>query len=132
MRLHPLRLRDRYVDSTATSKPMTGRRPTAILQKEASMWTDMVGWLSALILILTISRQVYTQWRTKSIAGVSHWLFIGQVAASTGFVIYSVMVENWVFVVANSCILLTAVAGQCIYMRNKRFAAGTNPPRTLD
>lgn len=88
------------------------------------MLTDMVGWLSALILILTISRQVYTQWRTKSIAGVSHWLFIGQVAASTGFVIYSVMVENWVFVVANSCILLTAVVGQFIYMRNKRIASG--------
>jgi MtN3 and saliva related transmembrane protein len=87
------------------------------------MWTDMVGWLSALILILTISRQVYTQWRTKSIEGVSRWLFIGQVAASTGFVIYSFLVENWVFVVANSCILLTALAGQFIYMRNKRLAA---------
>ena len=86
--------------------------------------TDMVGWLSALILILTISRQVYTQWRTRSIEGVSHWLFIGQVAASTGFVIYSVLVDNWVFVVVNSCILLTALAGQLIYMRNKRIAAG--------
>jgi MtN3 and saliva related transmembrane protein len=97
------------------------------------MMTDMVGWLSALILILTISRQVYTQWRTRSIEGVSHWLFIGQVAASTGFVIYSVMVDNWVFVVANSCILLTALAGQLIYMRNKRFAAdgadSSRPPR---
>lgn len=88
------------------------------------MLTDMVGWLSALILILTISRQVYTQWRTRSIEGVSHWLFIGQVAASTGFVIYSVLVDNWVFVVANSCILLTALAGQLIYMRNRRLAAG--------
>lgn len=87
------------------------------------MLTDMVGWLSALILILTISRQVYTQWRTRSIAGVSHWLFIGQVAASTGFVAYSVLVDNWVFVVANTCILLTAVAGQCIYLRNKRIAS---------
>jgi MtN3 and saliva related transmembrane protein len=87
------------------------------------MWTDMVGWISALILILTISRQVYTQWRTKSIEGVSHWLFIGQVAASTGFVIYSFLVENWVFVVANVCILMTAVAGQLIYMRNKRMAS---------
>ena len=92
------------------------------------MLTDMVGWLSALILILTISRQVYTQWRTKSIAGVSHWLFIGQVAASAGFVVYSVMVENWVFVVANSCILLTAVAGQFIYLRNKRIGAADATP----
>ncbi|MDB5761278.1 MAG: hypothetical protein JWQ21_273 [Herminiimonas sp.] len=87
------------------------------------MMTDVVGWISAAILVLTISRQVYTQWRTKSSEGVSHWLFIGQVAASTGFVIYSALVENWVFVVANAFILMTAVAGQCIYMRNKRIAA---------
>ena len=92
------------------------------------MWTDMVGWLSTLILILTISRQVYTQWRTKSIEGVSHWLFIGQVAASTGFVIYSFLVENWVFVVANICILLTALAGQMIYMRNKRIGSANSKP----
>jgi uncharacterized protein with PQ loop repeat len=87
------------------------------------MLTDMVGWISAAILVATISRQVYTQWRTKSSEGVSRWLFIGQVAASTGFVIYSVLVENWVFVVANSCILLTALAGQFIYLRNKRMAS---------
>jgi MtN3 and saliva related transmembrane protein len=93
------------------------------------MWTDMVGWLSALILILTISRQVYTQWRTRSIAGVSHWLFIGQVAASLGFVIYSLMLDNWVFVVANSFILLTALVGQLTYMRNKRLGSREKTPR---
>ncbi|MDB5842380.1 MAG: hypothetical protein JWQ23_4332 [Herminiimonas sp.] len=84
------------------------------------MLTDAIGWISAIILILTISRQVYTQWRTRSTSGVSHWLFIGQVAASTGFVIYSYLVENWVFVAANAFILLTAVVGQAVYLRNKR------------
>jgi MtN3 and saliva related transmembrane protein len=83
------------------------------------MLTDLVGWISTFILILTISRQVYTQWRTKSVAGVSRWLFVGQVAASFGFVIYSVLVENWVFVLSNIFILLTALVGQCIYIRNK-------------
>lgn len=78
------------------------------------MLADIVGWISAGILILTISRQVYTQWRTKSIAGVSRWLFIGQLTASAGFIIYSVMLENWVFVSANAFMLLTAVVGQCI------------------
>lgn len=87
------------------------------------MMTDLVGWISAAILGLTISRQVYTQWRSKSSEGVSHWLFIGQVAASTGFVIYSVLVENWVFVAANAFILLTAVIGQGVYLRNKRMAS---------
>lgn len=87
------------------------------------MFTDAVGWISAAILAMTLSRQVYTQWRTKSCAGVSHWLFIGQLAASVGFVIYSWLVENWVFVVVNTFILFIAVAGQSIYLRNKRLSA---------
>ncbi len=84
------------------------------------MLADIVGWASALILILTISRQVYKQWRTRSTAGVSSWLFIGQLAASTGFVIYSYLVENWVFVATNAFMLLTAVTGQLIYRSNRR------------
>ena len=86
------------------------------------MLTDVVGWISAFILAMTLSRQVYTQWRTRSCAGVSHWLFIGQLAASVGFVIYSWLVENWVFVVVNTFILFIAVVGQTIYLRNKRLS----------
>jgi MtN3 and saliva related transmembrane protein len=87
------------------------------------MVADMIGWVSAAILVMTISRQVYTQWRTRSVDGVSKWLFIGQLTASTGFIAYSAMVDNWVFVFANFFIFLTAVAGQCVYLRNKRFSA---------
>ncbi len=86
------------------------------------MATDMVGWISAAILVMTISRQVYTQWRTKSIEGVSKWLFVGQLAASLGFTVYSFLVENWVFVFANVFIFLTALVGECIYIRNKHLA----------
>jgi uncharacterized protein with PQ loop repeat len=84
------------------------------------MLADIIGWASALILILTISRQVYKQWRSRSTAGVSSWLFVGQLAASTGFVLYSYLVENWVFVATNAFMLLTAVAGQLIFRANKR------------
>lgn len=84
------------------------------------MLADITGWASALILALTISRQVYKQWRTRSTAGVSSWLFIGQLAASTGFVIYSYLVENWVFVATNLFMLLTAVVGQLIYRSNRQ------------
>jgi MtN3 and saliva related transmembrane protein len=87
------------------------------------MYTEMVGWASAVILALTISRQVYTQWKTKNIAGISKWMFIGQLTASAGFVIYSALVDNWIFVFANFYIFLTAVVGQCIYLRNKRLAS---------
>jgi MtN3 and saliva related transmembrane protein len=87
------------------------------------MVVDLIGWVSAAILVMTISRQVYTQWRTRSVDGVSKWLFIGQLTASAGFIAYSAMVDNWVFVFANFFIFLTAVAGQCVYLRNKRFSA---------
>lgn len=90
-------------------------------------FTKLIGWLSAGLLIFTISRQVLKQYRTRSTAGVSHWLFIGQCASSTGFVLYSFLVEDMVFVVANCFILLTAVAGQLIYMRNRRIEQKTNP-----
>jgi uncharacterized protein with PQ loop repeat len=104
------------------------------------MLTDLTGWISALILILTISRQVYTQWKTRSTAGVSKWLFIGQLAASAGFVLYSFLVHNWVFVATNAFMLLVAITGQLIYLRNKRrearkpkgSAAGAKAEAALD
>lgn len=86
------------------------------------MTTDLVGWASSLILLMTIVRQVLTQWRTRSTSGLSRWLFIGQVTASAGFVVYSVLVRNWIFVFTNSALLVTALVGQAIYMRNKRMA----------
>ena len=84
------------------------------------MWTELIGWSAAAILLLTISRQVYTQWRDRSTQGLSRWLFIGQLAASTGFVVYSWLLGNWVFVVTNVLMLATAGLGQWLYLRNKR------------
>ncbi len=85
------------------------------------MLTELIGWLSAGVLVLTISRQVYAQWCSRSAQGVSKWLFIGQLTASLGFTVYSYLVDNWVFVFANFFIFLTAVAGECIYLRNRRL-----------
>jgi MtN3 and saliva related transmembrane protein len=83
-------------------------------------FAELIGWTSSAVLLATITRQVVTQWKTKSTAGVSHWLFIGQVAASTGFTIYSVLLHNWVYAVSNIALLITAVVGQFIYKKNKR------------
>jgi MtN3 and saliva related transmembrane protein len=80
---------------------------------------DLIGWLSSAVLLTTIARQVFTQWRTRSAAGVSRWLFIGQLTASTGFALYSYLLHNWVFLVSNLALLLTAVAGEIIYLKNK-------------
>jgi uncharacterized protein with PQ loop repeat len=82
--------------------------------------TDLIGWTSSAVLLATLACEVFTQWRERSTAGVSHWMFIGQLAASTGFLIYSYLVANRVFVVTNAALLLTALIGQLIYRRNLR------------
>ena len=79
-----------------------------------------MGWFATTILIATIGRQTYTQWRDKTTAGVSSWLFIGQLVASTGFVIYSAMLGNVVFVVSNCFLLAIAGVGQWLYKRNEK------------
>jgi MtN3 and saliva related transmembrane protein len=80
---------------------------------------DLIGWSSSAVLLLTIGRQVYTQWRTRSDAGVSRWLFIGQLSASSGFVLYSYLLHNWVFLFSNIALLGTGIAGEIIYLKNR-------------
>jgi MtN3 and saliva related transmembrane protein len=42
---------------------------------------------------------------------VSRWLFVGQLATSLGFTIYSALLGNVVFVVTNGLMVLNALAG---------------------
>jgi MtN3 and saliva related transmembrane protein len=81
---------------------------------------EAIGWASSVVLLLTIGSQVYKQWRERTSKGISRWLFTGQVAASAGFVVYSILVGNTVFVFTNSLILLSAVVGMWITSRNRR------------
>lgn len=83
---------------------------------------DIVGWTASAILLATLTRQIITQWRDKDAKGVSRWLFAGQMAASIGFIVYSWMLDNWVFIVTNSLILLTAVIGQVGLLLRRRQA----------
>jgi MtN3 and saliva related transmembrane protein len=84
------------------------------------MTTELIGWIAAIILLATIVRQVYSQWRDRTSLGVSKWLFVGQIMASVGFVVYSWLLRNWVFLVTNVLMLVTALLGQWIYLHNKR------------
>ena len=84
------------------------------------MSPDIIGWTASAILVLTLSRQIYTQAHDDTARGVSRWLFIGQILASLGFVVYSWLVQNWVFIVTNSIILLTAIVGQIVIGRKAR------------
>ncbi len=81
--------------------------------------TEAIGWFAAAVLLATIGRQVYTQWREGSARGLSRWLFVGQITASIAFVVYSWLLANWVFVVTNLLMLVTAALGQWVYLRNK-------------
>jgi MtN3 and saliva related transmembrane protein len=81
---------------------------------------EAIGWLSSAILVMTIGRQVLKQWHEGTSEGVSTWLFVGQMAASIGFTIYSVLVRNWVFVVTNALMVLNGMLGYFITLRHRR------------
>ncbi len=84
---------------------------------------EAIGWASSVILVLTISKQIYKQWKEGSSENISKWLFVGQLAASLGFVVYSWLVKNWVFVATNAIMTLNAILGLLIvwyHGRNQR------------
>ena len=92
-------------------------------------WAEAIGWASSAILLATLVRQIVKQ-SQQGAEGVSHWLFAGQSVASLGFVVYSVLLDNWVFIVTNGLILLTAVVGFVLQKtRGRMDAALTDDPR---
>ena len=85
--------------------------------------TEAIGWLSSAVLVVTIGQQVYKQWHDGTSKGVSRWLFVGQMLASAGFTLYSWLVHNWVFVVTNGLMLVSAVLGYTIVLKHRRAEA---------
>ena len=79
------------------------------------MTTEIIGWASSIILLLTLIRQVYKQWKDGETEGVSSWLFIGQLLASIGFTIYSYADGNWVFIITNALLTVNNIIGICLY-----------------
>lgn len=77
--------------------------------------TEIIGWTSSLILLATLIKQVYKQWSEGTSEGISKWLFVGQLAASTGFTIYSYLVGSWVFMVTNGLLTVNNILGICLY-----------------
>ena len=81
---------------------------------------DLLGWAATAVLIATLWRQIWKQWRSEHAEAVSGWLFAGQITASILFVIYSAATGSSVFVVTNCLILATAVAGQILAWIKRR------------
>ena len=98
-------------------------RNLALRSGQGVQGIDLIGWASSIVLLATIGRQVYTQWKTQATEGVSKWLFIGQVTASTGYTVYSILLHNWVFMTSNIALLGTALLGEALYLRNRRRRA---------
>jgi uncharacterized protein with PQ loop repeat len=84
--------------------------------------TRAIGWFSSLVLLLTITTQIVRQWREGTSKGVSPWLFVGQMIASTGFSVYSARVGDVVFVVTNVLMLCSAAVGLGIVGHHRRLA----------
>lgn len=82
--------------------------------------TEIIGWASSVILLLTLVKQVYKQWREGTAEGVSKWLFVGQLFASVGFTAYSWLVGNWVFTVTNGLLTINNVLGIILYFYFRR------------
>jgi MtN3 and saliva related transmembrane protein len=83
---------------------------------------DVIGWISSIVLLLTLGQQVRKQWVSRDSRGVSTWLFVGQTAASLGFSVYSLLLENWVFLTTNVLLLFNALLGQWVTVRNRRHS----------
>lgn len=80
---------------------------------------EVLGWASSLILLATLVKQVYKQWTAATSEGISKWLFLGQLAASVGFTIYSYSTGNWVFTVTNGLLTINNIIGIYLYYRFK-------------
>lgn len=81
--------------------------------------TEAIGWVSSFILVATLGKQVFKQWREGRSEGVSIWLFVGQITASLGLSVYSALVRNWVFVVTNLLMLINGLLGLLIVYRHR-------------
>jgi MtN3 and saliva related transmembrane protein len=73
-----------------------------------------------MVLLVTLGTQVRKQWVSRQSAGVSRWLFLGQLAASCGFSVYSFLLGNWVFLATNLLLVINALVGQWVTSRNRR------------
>ena len=79
-----------------------------------------IGWVSSFILLVTLLIQLRKQWKSKDAQGVSVYLFSGQSLAQVGFVIYSYLIDNQVFLFTNSVLLIVSIAGFILTLKQKR------------
>lgn len=63
--------------------------------------------------------QAWKQWKDVVKRGIGKFFFVGQVAASSLFLAYSVMLGETIFVVGNALVLTASIAGGVILWYNR-------------
>jgi MtN3 and saliva related transmembrane protein len=89
--------------------------------------------VSSVILLATLIRRVCPQCKNHSLAGVARWLFVGQVSASVGFTICSLLASNRVYGTCTFAILIGVIAGEAVYdvTRERRRSLQSMSPQVL-
>ncbi len=85
---------------------------------------EIVGWASSVILLATLVKQVHKQWKDGNSEGISTFLFLGQLAASVGFTIYSYGVGSYVFMVTNALLTINNIIGIFLYFHFRKKKDG--------
>jgi uncharacterized protein with PQ loop repeat len=80
---------------------------------------NILGWTATLILLVTLLAQIHREIKSGKVDEISPLLFVGQCAASIGFLLYSALVGNLVFIVSNAMILAVALVGVWVRHRVK-------------
>jgi len=65
--------------------------------------------------------QAWKQWKDDVKRGIGKFFFVGQVAASSLFLAYSVMLGETIFVVGNALVLTASIAGGVILWYNRTY-----------
>jgi MtN3 and saliva related transmembrane protein len=86
---------------------------------------ELIGWGSALVLLPTFGVQTYRQWhdRHEHAGATSLWFFILALVGTFGQFVYSWMVNNWVYLALNGCLVVNNAIGLGIAIYRSRIPA---------
>ncbi len=84
---------------------------------------EIIGWGSALVLLPTFGVQTYKQWhgRHEHAGATSLWFFILAFVGTLGQFVYSWMVNNWVYLALNGCLVVNNAIGLGIAIYRSRL-----------
>jgi MtN3 and saliva related transmembrane protein len=86
---------------------------------------ELIGWGSALVLLPTFGVQTYRQWhdRHQPVSATSLWFFVLAFIGTLGQFVYSWMVNNWVYLALNGCLVVNNAIGLGIAVHRSRISA---------